>query len=105
ELTQAEKGVAAAVLGRQAHYFPEHVAAFGELVERVVGRPLIPEAFDVVGLDLHGSGIEVDGVFPPFGLPGLGGSLDELVELGARGRADRRLLRGRGARLLRCWRT
>ena len=50
EFAQPEKRVGGAVLRREAKHAPERVAALRVIVERVVGRALIPEALHVVGL-------------------------------------------------------
>ena len=52
ELAQPQKRVGGAVLRRQRDHAPERVAALRVIVERVVGRALIPEALHVIGLQL-----------------------------------------------------
>ena len=64
ELAQAEERLRRAVLRREARDGPELVAALGELLERVVGRALVPVALDVGGLQLHGLRVERDRLVP-----------------------------------------
>ena len=101
ELAQPEKCVCGAVLGRQAHDLAKSFRRPGVVVEGVVGGPLIPIAFNVIGLDPDRPGIQGDGIFPAFRLAGLGAGLDEAVELGCCAPQASSVRRPRGRRL-RC---
>ena len=85
ELAQPEKRERGAVLRRQPHHPAERFGSLCEVVDRVVRRPLVPVALDVIGLDLDRLLVRRNRVFPPLRLPRLGTGLDEPIEFRAVG--------------------